>query len=135
MHAYHTRLTYNLDLSLTLFWIKYFNEPKKIFLDENTYKSEDAVVHYTTTQRGRTMLCYNGYNFVENRQSTKNTFWRCSRYVKYGCRATVVTSKSPNELTIRTSGQQHTHDCEKTKFVMEPKFDKDKKDDEEHSFT
>ncbi|XP_037029112.1 modifier of mdg4 isoform X20 [Bradysia coprophila] len=103
--------------------------------DEITYKTEDAIVHYTTTQRGRTMLCYNGYNFVENRQSTKNVFWRCSRYVKYGCRATVVTSKSPNELTIRTSGQQHTHDFEKTKFVMAPKFDKTKKEEVDQSYT
>ncbi len=98
-------------------------------------KCEDAIVHYTTTQRGRTMLCYNGYNFVENRQSTKNVFWRCSRYVKYGCRATVVTSKSPNELTIRMSGTAHTHDFEKTKFTIGRKFDKLKKDEEEQLYT
>lgn len=59
------------------------------------------------------MLIYNGYRYVENRQSHKNIFWRCSRYVKYGCRATVVTSKVNDEaITIRIAGSAHTHDPE-----------------------
>ena len=65
------------------------------------------------------MLIYNGYRYVENRQSTKNVFWRCSRYVKYGCRATVVTSKPPNDLTIRISGSPHTHDKDTKKDELD----------------
>lgn len=59
------------------------------------------------------MLIYNGYRYVENRQSHKNIFWRCSRYVKYGCRATVVTSKLHDDVSaIRVTGSPHTHDPE-----------------------
>lgn len=68
-----------------------------------------APIEYAKTQRGRDMLIYGGYRYVENRQSTKNKFWRCSRYVKFGCRATVVTSKQPNEVTIRVAGTAHSH--------------------------
>lgn len=55
------------------------------------------------------MLIHDGYRYVENRQSGKNVFWRCSRYVKYSCKATVCTSKDPNNLTIRLGSLQHTH--------------------------
>lgn len=58
------------------------------------------------------MLVYEGYKYVENRQSAKNTFWRCSRYVKYGCRATVSTSKDPENMTIRLTGAAHSHSQE-----------------------
>lgn len=44
-------------------------------------------LHFTKTQRGRTMLVYDGFRYVINRESQKNTFWRCQRYVKFGCRA------------------------------------------------
>ncbi|XP_037910031.1 modifier of mdg4 isoform X12 [Hermetia illucens] len=71
-----------------------------------------SYLQYATTQRGRIMLIYAGYRYVENRQSYKNIFWRCSRYVKYGCRATVVTSKVSPEVTIRIAGSPHTHDPE-----------------------
>lgn len=64
---------------------------------------------FTKTQRGRRMLNYDGYQYVENRQSTKNTFWRCSRYVKHSCRATISTSKDSTNFTIRVTGDPHTH--------------------------
>lgn len=70
-------------------------------------------LEFTKTQRGRDMLIYEGYRYVENRQSTKNKFWRCSRYVKYGCRATIVTSKNPDELSVRLAGLAHSHGPEK----------------------
>lgn len=66
-------------------------------------------VKYGKTQRGRRMLYFEGYRYVENRQSAKNIFWRCSRYVKYGCRATVSTSKEPDKMTIRVTGLTHSH--------------------------
>jgi hypothetical protein len=73
-----------------------------------------TVLQYARTQRGRIMLIHNGYKYVENRQSAKNTFWRCSRYVKFGCRASCVTSKDPDEYPpIRLSGTIHTHSPEK----------------------
>lgn len=63
------------------------------------------------TQRGRDMLLYDGYRYVTNRTSTKNIFWRCSHYVKYSCRASVVTTK---DLTFsRAVGSQHSHDPDK----------------------
>lgn len=52
---------------------------------------------FTKTQRGRVMLVYKGYKYVENRQSSRHIFWRCSRYVKYKCRATLVTTKDASE--------------------------------------
>ncbi|KAL9893470.1 modifier of mdg4-like isoform X16 [Glossina fuscipes] len=81
---------------------------KYIFEDKNT----TTYIQYSTTQRGRVMLIYNGYRYVENRQSHKNIFWRCSRYVKYGCRATVVTSKVNDDVSIRVAGSPHTHEPE-----------------------
>lgn len=75
----------------------------------------DQELQYTKTQRGRKMLVYNGYRYVENRQSAKNIFWRCSRYVKYGCRATVSTSKDTQNMTVRITGIAHSHEQE-TKF-------------------
>lgn len=69
-------------------------------------------VQYGKTQRGRRMLVFEGYRYVENRQSAKNIFWRCSRYVKYGCRATVSTSKDPYKMTIRVTGTAHSHSRE-----------------------
>uniref|UniRef100_A0A182MBE5 FLYWCH-type domain-containing protein n=1 Tax=Anopheles culicifacies TaxID=139723 RepID=A0A182MBE5_9DIPT len=53
---------------------------------------EKSLLQYTTTQRGRTMLIFSGYKFVENRQSKRNIFWRCARYVKHG-------STIPNDPT------------------------------------
>ncbi|XP_067618555.1 modifier of mdg4-like isoform X12 [Eurosta solidaginis] len=84
--------------------------------DKNT-----TYLQYSTTQRGRVMLIYNGYRYVENRQSHKNIFWRCSRYVKYGCRATVVTSKLHDDVSaIRVTGAPHTHEQEiKTDNLVE----------------
>ncbi|XP_059220138.1 uncharacterized protein LOC106083494 [Stomoxys calcitrans] len=79
-----------------------------MFEDRNTA----TYIQYSTTQRGRVMLIYNGYRYVENRQSHKNIFWRCSRYVKYGCRATVVTSKINDDVSIRVAGSPHTHEPE-----------------------
>ena len=73
---------------------------------------ECGYLQYSTTQRGRIMLIYGGYKYVENRQSHKNIFWRCSRYVKYGCRATVVTSKVGDDVTVRIAGSPHTHEAE-----------------------
>uniref|UniRef100_A0A1A9VHY5 FLYWCH-type domain-containing protein n=1 Tax=Glossina austeni TaxID=7395 RepID=A0A1A9VHY5_GLOAU len=90
------------DLLQSIINIKY------IFEDKNT----TTYIQYSTTQRGRVMLIYNGYRYVENRQSHKNIFWRCSRYVKYGCRATVVTSKVNDDVSIRVAGSPHTHEPE-----------------------
>lgn len=68
-------------------------------------------LEFTKTQRGRNMLIYEGYRYVTNRNSTKNIFWRCSHYVKFGCRASVVTSRDLN--TIRYAGAPHSHEPEK----------------------
>lgn len=94
-----------------------FSDLKYIYEDKNT----TTYLQYSTTQRGRVMLIYNGYRYVENRQSHKNIFWRCSRYVKYGCRATVVTSKLHDDVSaIRVTGSPHTHDPEmKTDNLVE----------------
>ncbi|EDS31244.1 conserved hypothetical protein [Culex quinquefasciatus] len=70
-------------------------------------------IQFSKTQRGRIMLIYEGYKYVENRQSNKNVFWRCSKYVKFGCRATCVTSKNPNDFPIRLAGSAHSHGPEK----------------------
>lgn len=77
---------------------------KALFEDKTTSYN----VQYTTTQRGRVMLIYAGYRYVVNRQSLKNVFWRCSRYVKHSCRATLVTSKV-QDVTLRIAGSPHTH--------------------------
>uniref|UniRef100_A0A182PMY7 FLYWCH-type domain-containing protein n=1 Tax=Anopheles epiroticus TaxID=199890 RepID=A0A182PMY7_9DIPT len=71
---------------------------------------EKSLLQYSTTQRGRTMLIFSGYKFVENRQSKRNIFWRCARYVKHGCRAACVTSKHCNgDPSIRLTGLAHSH--------------------------
>ncbi|XP_052890252.1 modifier of mdg4-like isoform X32 [Anopheles moucheti] len=77
---------------------------------------EKSLLQYTTTQRGRTMLIFSGYKFVENRQSKRNIFWRCARYVKHGCRAACVTSKNcTGSPTIRLTGLAHSHPPEDVK--------------------
>jgi hypothetical protein len=59
------------------------------------------------------MLVYEGFKYVVNRESQKNTFWRCNRYVKFGCRAGAVTSKDGHgEQTIRLT-HNHSHPEEK----------------------
>ncbi|XP_064550526.1 modifier of mdg4 isoform X1 [Drosophila montana] len=94
---------------------------RALFEDKNTSTN----IQYTTTQRGRIMLIYNGYRYVVNRQSLKNVFWRCSRYVKHCCRATLVTSKV-NDVTLRIAGSPHTHgpevkadECSSPEFTVE----------------
>lgn len=70
-----------------------------------------ANLEFMKTQRGRNMLCYDGYRYVTNQNSTKNIFWRCSHYVKFSCRASVVTSR---DLTmIRHAGTAHSHQPDK----------------------
>lgn len=68
-------------------------------------------LEFTKTQRGRNMLIYEGHRYVTNQNSTKNIFWRCSHYVKFGCRASVVTSRDLN--MIRYAGTPHSHPPEK----------------------
>lgn len=67
---------------------------------------------FTKTQRGRSMLVYDGFKYVVNRESQKNIFWRCNRYVKFGCRAGAVTSKNEDQ-TIRLT-HIHSHSRDKT---------------------
>lgn len=64
-------------------------------------------LEFTKTQRGRNMLVHEGYRYVTNQNSTKNIFWRCSHYVKFGCRASVVTSRDLK--LIRYAGAPHSH--------------------------
>lgn len=59
------------------------------------------------------MLIFNGYGYVENRQSSKSIFWRCSQYMKHQCRARVVTSKDPKSNEIRVLDHEHTHQSTK----------------------
>lgn len=66
-------------------------------------------LHFTKTQRGKAMLVYDGYKYVTNRESLKNIFWRCNRYVKFGCKAGAVTSKhEESALPIRLT-HEHSH--------------------------
>lgn len=67
-------------------------------------------LEFTKTQRGRNMLVFEGYRYVTNQSSAKNIFWRCSHYVKFGCRASVVTSR--DLTTIRYAGTPHSHVAE-----------------------
>lgn len=55
------------------------------------------------------MLLYDGYGYVENRQSSKNIFWRCARYRKHQCKARVVTSKDASVDEIRVLDHLHSH--------------------------
>ncbi|XP_058130359.1 modifier of mdg4-like isoform X20 [Anopheles coustani] len=74
------------------------------------YEVKKSAIKFTQTQRNRTMLNFSGYKFVQNRESMKNIFWRCARYVKYGCRASCVTAKSAaGDYMIRLSGAPHSH--------------------------
>lgn len=68
---------------------------------------------FSKTQRGRTMLVYDGFKYVINRESQRNIFWRCNRYVKFGCRAGAVTSKTVDQ-TIRLT---HIHSHAKEKLL------------------
>jgi FLYWCH zinc finger domain len=74
-------------------------------------------IQLSVTQRGRTMLVYDGYQYVTNRQSANHIFWRCSRYTKFNCRATLVTGKT--KPLVQFKQKQHTHDKENfTKSVL-----------------
>lgn len=82
-----------------------------MFLAANNLESEWKLVNdqlqFAKTQRGRDMLIYQGYRYVTNQNSAKNIFWRCSHYVKFDCRASVVTSKDLSKL--RYAGTPHSH--------------------------
>jgi FLYWCH zinc finger domain len=85
-------------------------------MDADDYMIGDVSINhlpikYTVTQRGRTMLVYDGYKYVTNRQSAAHVFWRCSRYSKFKCRATMITGKQ--QTLIRYKQRQHTHAEEK----------------------
>lgn len=69
---------------------------------------------YTRTQRGRRMLVHDGFKYVINRESQKNIFWRCNRYVRHECRAGAVTSK-----TIETIRLTHSHSHSREKFTSD----------------
>lgn len=73
---------------------------------------KDDTIQFTKTQRGRAMLLHQGFKYVKNRESTSNIFWRCARYVKHGCRATLVTSRNTPKPSVRLSGMKHSHDRE-----------------------
>lgn len=77
-------------------------------MDIGLWKS-DSPFTFAMTQRGRNMLVFRGYKYVENRQSAKHIFWRCARYVKHCCRATAVTSKEPVDVSVRIGGAVHSH--------------------------
>lgn len=114
--AKNFRLSKCLLISLYLSWSKFdADDGDRDHLKETSTTAEDSryPIEYAKTQRGRDMLIYAGYRYVENRQSNKNKFWRCSRYVKFGCRATIVTSKHPAEFSVRLSGLAHSHGPEK----------------------
>lgn len=70
-------------------------------------------LRFTKTQRGRTMLVYGGFKYVINRESQKNIFWRCNRYVKFGCRAGAVTSKMNSGDSLIRLTHTHSHATEK----------------------
>lgn len=94
------------NLKISFFLFLYFNAEAV----DGEWKVVEHL-EFVKTQRGRNMLVYEGYKYVANRQSTKNTFWRCSHYVKYGCRASVVTSKETSAL--RHAGAPHSHAADK----------------------
>lgn len=62
------------------------------------------------------MLVFAGFKYVVNRESQKNVFWRCNRYVKFGCRAGAVTSKASSEPIIRLT-HTHSHPTEKVREI------------------
>lgn len=90
---------------------QYTNVKQERLLDIQDLAGNVPSLTFSKTQRGRIMLIYEGYKYVENRQSAKNIFWRCSRYVKHHCRAMAVTTKEMStELpVIRHTGPKHTH--------------------------
>lgn len=72
------------------------------------WRDTHGMLQFEKTQRGRSMLVVDGYRYVTNRYSNKNTFWRCSHYVKHNCRASVVTTKDLTRL--RLAGVRHSHE-------------------------
>lgn len=68
-------------------------------------------LQFEKTQRGRNMLVFDGYRYVTNQNSAKNIFWRCSHYVKFNCRASVVTTR--DMASIRHAGTPHSHEPDK----------------------
>lgn len=83
------------------------------FLLSFTVDLEAHGLRFTKTQRGRTMLVYGGFKYVINRESQKNIFWRCNRYVKFGCRAGAVTSKINSGDSLIRLTHTHSHATEK----------------------
>lgn len=62
------------------------------------------------------MLVYDGYKYVTNRESLKNIFWRCNRYVKFGCKAGAVTSKHEESAPPIRLTHEHSHPKEDVTF-------------------
>uniref|UniRef100_A0A182QAN2 FLYWCH-type domain-containing protein n=1 Tax=Anopheles farauti TaxID=69004 RepID=A0A182QAN2_9DIPT len=105
-------------------------------VDSSWIMVDRSDIQYTTTQRGRTMLNFGGYRFVENRQSKRNIFWRCACYVKHTCRATCVTSKTClNEQLIRLTGLAHSHPPEMAVKTEQSPERKPTVEGEEEAFT
>nr|CAD7193851.1 unnamed protein product [Timema douglasi] len=68
------------------------------------YSTEASELQFQQTGRGRIFLMYNGNRFNLNRQSGPKSFWKCSLYLKSGCRGRLVTLE--NQVT---KSSPHNH--------------------------
>lgn len=64
-------------------------------------------VTHVKIANGGTCLLHNGYKYVKNRCASETTYWICSQYKSYKCKARL--SQRNWDENIHISGSTHTH--------------------------
>lgn len=65
------------------------------------------LVHFEQSQRGSTVLYYDGYRFTRDGQFANSTNWRCC-YFRDKCRARAITKEINGEVRVRITNPTHT---------------------------
>lgn len=78
--------------------------------------------YYETSPRGNPILVLHRNRYVRNRESSKRTFWRCTKYYQNSvrCPGSVAISKTVNEggaYNISTS-RAHNDTCDQVRAAL-----------------
>jgi hypothetical protein len=55
------------------------------------------------------MLVHNKFAYTQERETSDSTFWKCSLFRRFKCKARAITKMLQNEEYVRISNRVHTH--------------------------
>lgn len=61
------------------------------------------------SQRGKVTLLIDGETFISDTKSKHKQTWRCSKYVKYKCKARATTRSLFGVEKVRVTNPYHSH--------------------------